>query len=137
MIRPVIEVEGLPDLLRTLRKVGDSGLRDAVKDANRQVARQVVDKALPNVPVRSGKLKRSVRALATQRDARVKAGGGPVPYGPAVHWGTGPRRGKRGPHNIEGRPFLYDAAQEVRQGREAERAYREALERVIKAAGLH
>lgn len=110
-----VEVEGLDELRRALRKLGDTELPKGLKQANKSAAQLVVDAALPHVPVGpTGRLKKSVRALASQREARVKAGGARVPYAAAVHWGTRARPGLRGPHNIARRPFIYEAAARVR-----------------------
>lgn len=100
-----VRVEGLDELRKVLRQVADKELQSALKDVHREAARVVVEKALPNVPVRSGRLKRSVRALASQRSGRAVAGSKPVPYAAAIHWGR-----KRG-GVIVGRPFLLNAAQ--------------------------
>lgn len=107
----VIRVEGLQEVRAALRRLGDHDLQVALKRANKAAAERVVRDALPNVPVRSGALRASVRALGSQSAGRALAGGARVPYGPAVHWGTGPRPGRKGPHNIRRRPFLLDAAQ--------------------------
>lgn len=95
-------------LRRALRDIGDAGLKKELAAANRGASQVVVDRALPKVPVRSGRLKASVRALGGQTSATVKAGTAAVKYAAAIHWG----RKKRGV--IVGRPFLWDAAAEAR-----------------------
>lgn len=108
------------DLRRALREIGDSGLKKTLREANKSAAEVVVEKALPKVPVRSGRLRRSVKALAGQKDAKVKAGTKAVPYAAAIHWGrkrgnVGTPPGNRlGGNVIPGRPFLWDAAQQAR-----------------------
>lgn len=109
-----VEVEGLRELGAAVRRLKDRDLSEAVKRANKNAAEKVVERALPNVPVRQGNLRASVKALGTQRSGKAKAGKKTVPYAAAVHWGTGPRPGQRGPHNIARRPFLWDAAQLLR-----------------------
>lgn len=112
-----VKVEGVTELARQLRRAG-AGTKDAVKDANRSAAEKVVRAALPNVPVRTGRLKASVRALASQKSGRAVAGKAAVPYAAAIHWGEGSgnvnfggggsvRRPNR---NIRGNPFLWEAA---------------------------
>lgn len=108
-----IEVAGAKELRTVLRQLGDRDLLKALRDANRVVSSLVVRDALPNVPVRTGRLRATVKALATQTSASGKAGSARAPYAAAVHWGTGPRPGQRGPHNITRRPFLFDAAGRV------------------------
>lgn len=112
MDEPVIKVEGLTELRRTLKRLGDDAAKQ-LREANLAAARTIVDSALPNVPVVSGRLRGSVKALASQTAARMKAGSAAVPYAAAVHWGTGPRPGLRGPHNIRRRAFLWDARERL------------------------
>lgn len=108
-VRPAIRVEGLDELRRNLRRVKDSELDDEMKSIHQALAREIVDKALPNVPVRSGRLKASVRSAGTKRDAVGRVGSASVPYAPIIHWGWPAR-------NITGRPFLREAAQQIERG---------------------
>lgn len=126
-----IRVEGLDELRKALRELGDAELRKALRLANKASAQLVVQEALPQVPVRSGKLKASVKAMAGERDARARAGGPTVPYAQAVHWGTGPRPGLRGPHNIARNPFLLNAAEAKRE--EVAEAYLIELDKILEA----
>jgi HK97 gp10 family phage protein len=131
-----VEVEGARELQARIRELGDAGLRKELRDANKSVAQIVVDAALPNVPVgKTGNLQRSVKASGTQTSAYGKAGSpARVPYAAAIHWGTGPRPGTRGPHNITGRPFLWDAADQTinRAVREYEDAIQDLLDKVVR-----
>lgn len=136
---PTFVVEGLDELRRAIRQVQDTGLRQSLTDTNRRLARTIVDRALPFVPVRTGRLKASVRGLGNQRGAIGKAGGARVPYAPAIHWGrsagninfrTG--RASRGQGRIDGRPFLWQAAQSVE--REVVDEYQDDLNRILDAA---
>lgn len=131
-----VEVEGAKELRARIRDFGDAELRKELREANKSVAQAVVDAALPNVPVgKTGNLKRWVRASATQTAAYGKAGSPAlVPYAAAIHWGTGPRPGTRGPHNITGRPFLWDAADQTinRAVREYEDMIQNLIEKVIR-----
>lgn len=111
-----IRVEGADQLRRALRYAADAGLKKQLAKANKDAAQLVVDRALPNVPVRSGRLRKSVRALGSQRSGRAVAGRSSVKYAAAIHWGR--KRGNvgrppgnyKGLNPIKGRPFLYDAA---------------------------
>lgn len=128
------QVEGLSELRRTLKQIADDAPK-ALREANLTASRRIVEVALPNVPVRTGRLKGTVKAMASATGARMKAGGTTaVPYAPAVHWGTGPRPGMRGPHNIRRRAFLWDAreklAGEVRD--EYERQLEALIDRVAR-----
>lgn len=98
------------ELQRELRRIGDQGLKQELAAANKEIAKAIVDKATPNVPVLSGRLQRSVRGLGNQSGAVGKAGNASVPYAAAIHWGR-----KRG-GVIVGRPFLKDAADAVERG---------------------
>lgn len=97
MARQVIRAEGLDELRRELRRVKDKELDAELKAIHRELATEITQLAEPNVPVRTGALKQTVRAAGTQRDAIGRAGTRSVPYAAVVHWKYGP-------------PFLRDAA---------------------------
>ncbi len=88
-------------------------LRDELKGANKAAAEIVRDEARRIVPVRSGRLQRSITAQASTASGRVKAGSAKrVPYAGPTHfgWPTRPNRSKRwrgGP--IKPNPWLYEA----------------------------
>jgi len=111
-----VQLEGLKELVRDLQGAEKKEIPKALRKANKRLAEKIVKLALPDVPVRSGRLKASVKALARPTAAMGKAGSpSRVPYAPGIHWGqkTMRRAGKRIPHLVRGRPFLYDAAQKV------------------------
>lgn len=128
-----IEVEGQLELRKALRKADDD-LPKELTAVHKKLAEMVVRDALPNVPVGpSGNLKKSVKSLASQTRAAAKAGTkSSVPYAPAVHWGTGPRSGLKGPHNIARRPFLWDALNRARK--DIEREFEEAMDDLMDEA---
>lgn len=97
-----IEVEGLHKLRRALVKLDDAA-RDDFKTAGFQAAEIVVDEAKRLVPVRSGKLGKTIRAHKVVSGAKVSAGRVRVPYAGPIHFGWARR-------NIRPNPFLYDAA---------------------------
>lgn len=82
-----IEIEGLNELVRSFKNTEDHGLRSALALANQNAAEIVVDAALPDVPFKSGALRRSVQATATARSGKAVAGARTVPYAAAIHWG--------------------------------------------------
>lgn len=136
MAKPVVGVEvDSAELRRALRYIGDAGLKKELRDANKSAAQVVVDRALPNVPVRTGKLRRSVRALGSQRDGRAVAGRAAVPYAAAIHWGRKvgnvgwPPNNRKGLNPIKGRPFLWDAAREHQA--EVVQQYEESFDRLL------
>lgn len=124
-----VEVENLKEVSAAIRRLGDADLKKQLREANKSVSQMIVDSALPEVPVRTGKLKQSVKASATATSAYGKAGSPVrVPYAAVIHWGVGDRAG-RGPHNIKARPFLWDAADRVTS--RALREYEDQLQKLI------
>jgi hypothetical protein len=107
---PSVEVEGARQLRASLKRAG-VGLDD-LKAAHAEVAKMVADRATRDAPVRTGRLAASVRPSGTQREALVRAGRASVPYAGVIHWGW-PSRG------IPARPFIADAAEELRDSWEA------------------
>lgn len=97
-----IEIEGLHKLRRALIKLDDAA-REDFKQAGYQAAEIVVDEAKRLVPVRSGRLGKTIRAHKVVSGAKVSAGRTTVPYAGAIHFGWARR-------NIRPNPFLYDAA---------------------------
>lgn len=97
----VYEVEGGRRLRATLRQAGDDlqGMRDAHRDASQIAA----NAAAALAPVRSGRLRATVRAAGTKTAGIIRAGFARVPYAGPVHWGW-PRR------NIPANTFLSDGA---------------------------
>lgn len=108
----MVEVRGLRELRRDFRKAGDD--MSDLKDLHKYIADDVAGTAKTKVPVRSGRLRNSIRGSGTKTAARVRAGNnrksGPtsVPYAAPIHFGWG-RRG------IKPQPFLYEALDDRRQ----------------------
>lgn len=127
--QPAIRIEGLREVRKQLSDFEDKVGTDMLRDAHKQLAIRVVAVAVPRVPVKTGALAASVRALGSVTAATGKAGGSKVPYAAAIHFGVGPRPGLPGPHNIRARPFLFDALNLV--GRSAADEYAERLRRLI------
>lgn len=132
-----VKVENLREVASQIRQTGDQDLKRQLREANKSVAEMVVRAALPNVPVRSGRLKASVRSTATQKAAYGRAGrANTVPYAAAIHWGEGAGNvgggsSARG-RNIAGRPFLWNAADQTinRAVREYEDKVQDLLDKV-------
>ena len=108
MLKPHIRVD-TKELRKELRKIDEPSMTAELKDTNKRAADIVIAAALPNVPVRTGRLKASVRSGGGLSGATVRAGTVKVPYAAAIHWG----RKKRGV--IVGRPFIYNAVQATRE----------------------
>ena len=85
MSKDSIRVSGLNRAIRALKDVGvpASEIAAAGKDA----AEIVAGEARTLVPVKTGKLKGSIRTATQQRKAIVRAGGARVPYANPIHWG--------------------------------------------------
>jgi hypothetical protein len=114
VLSTTVRIDGAAELRKALKYIGDDGLKKELREANRGAADVVAKQALPKVPVRSGNLRRTVKALATQRDGRVQAGSARVDYAAAIHWGRKVGNvwgGQMARNPIRGRPFLWDAAQ--------------------------
>lgn len=90
---------------------------DDLKIFHQDLAELVMARALTRVPVRSGRLRETIRASGTKTAGRVRAGFKRVPYAGPVHfgWATRPNasRGIRG-GPITPNPFLYEALDERR-----------------------
>ncbi len=114
MAKASVEVIGAREVRAALKRAEVLGTPAALRAASKAASNVVVQRALPNVPVRTGALKSTIRALGSQNNATVKAGTAKVDYAAAIHWGR--KRGnvwghKMGRNVIVGRPFLWDAAQ--------------------------
>jgi hypothetical protein len=118
-----VKIEGLNEVLRDLRRMKERDTLKAIRQANLDAAKKVAEGAKLEVPVRSGKLQRSIAARATQRAGSVKAGSPVrVPYAGPIHFGW-----LR--HHIRPNPFLYRAV-DKRIG-EVFEAYQRQIEKVI------
>jgi carbon monoxide dehydrogenase subunit G len=75
----------LNQAIRALKDIGvpASEIAAAGKDA----AEIVAGEARSLVPVKTGKLRGSIRTATQQRKAIVRAGGARVPYANPIHWG--------------------------------------------------
>ena len=110
-VRPQLELVGYRELRRDLRKLGDDAIA-GLKQINKEAADIVATAANPLVPVRTGRMKGTLRTSGTTRGGVVRMGRKAVPYAGPVHfgWPSRPDRAKGwrgGP--IEPNPFLYDA----------------------------
>jgi phage gpG-like protein len=111
-MQPVVRVEGAKELARALR-AANSAFPAQLRFAHEHAAEVVVDAALPNVPFRSGDLRRSTGGRGTERQGIAES---KTPYAAAIHWGRAvgnvgrPPGNLMGPNRIKGRPYLWDAA---------------------------
>jgi hypothetical protein len=84
-----------------------------LKAAHAQASQFVGAMAASRAPRQTGMLAASWRPSAAATQATIRFGGARVPYANAVHWGTGARPGKRGPHNIAPNPFVVNTAHDL------------------------
>ena len=96
-----IRVEGAKEFRSALRSIAPE-LRAEMRTVNLEAARVVLPVALARVPVRSGRLRSTIRVLASQRAGRVAAGKKLVPYAGPIHFGWPAR-------HIRPQPFLWNA----------------------------
>jgi HK97 gp10 family phage protein len=101
-----IKVINLKEVTKALRAIGVPN--DAVKEAGKQSGAAVIDEAQRLVPVRSGKLRDSIRLASNARGkVTIQAGNNRtsksgVPYANPIHWGWFKR-------NIKPQPFFVKA----------------------------
>jgi hypothetical protein len=128
-MKPALQIEGGRKLRRAFREVGDD--MSDLKELHKRLADDVADSAKRKVPVRSGRLQRSIRGSGTKTAARVRAGNnrksGPssVPYAGPIHFGWGAR-------GIRPQPFMYDALDDRREA--VVRAYDDQVREIIRKA---
>jgi HK97 gp10 family phage protein len=121
-----VKVRGFNQAVRALRAVGvpDSEIRDAGKDAGEIVANE----ARSLVPVRTGRLRDSIRVSRQLRKVTVAAGNNRksrsgVPYANPIHWGWFRR-------NIKPQPFFIKALNLTRE--DVWKKYYENMDKLIK-----
>lgn len=126
MAQPAVDVQGGRELRRKFKEAGDD-MAD-LKDLHQRLADDVAGTAKTKVPVRTGRLRNSIRGSGTKTAGRVRAGNnrksGPsaVPYAKAIHFGWGSR-------DIKSQPLIYDALDERRQ--EVIDAYNKEVRQIV------
>lgn len=101
-----IKVMNLRQITKALQAIGVPN--DAIKEAGKQSAESVIGEAQRIVPVRSGKLRDSIRLASNARGkVTIQAGNNRssksgVPYANPIHWGWFKR-------NIKPQPFFSKA----------------------------
>ncbi len=130
-----IKVQGMRELRRKISVL--DGNFDQLKDLHEDLAMMVAERSSQLAPIRTGRLRETIRASGTKTAGRVRAGFKRVPYAGPVHfgWATRPNYAKGwqgGP--IEPNPFLYDALDQ-RRG-EVFDAYFKGIKKIQRKAGL-
>lgn len=96
-----VHVVGLRELRQALRRLPPDFTVE-LKSLHADAARIVERNAASRAPVRTGRLRASIRSSGTQRTGVVRAGRKAVPYAGPIHWGWPAR-------NIRPQRFLTDA----------------------------
>jgi hypothetical protein len=134
-IGTTVEAEGMRELRKKLRRM-DNGM-DNLKGLHLDLAEIVANRAEALAPVRTGRLKQSIRPSGTQTAGRVRAGYKRVPWTGPVHFGWATRpdaaKGWRG-GPIHPNPFLYDALDE--RHNQVFKTYFEGIKKIQRKAGL-
>jgi len=118
--RTVYTVDGARRLRRQLKAAGVS-LQD-LKAAHKEIAERVVTEAQRRAPVRTGKLRNSLKPGGYAASAVVRAPGRTVPYANPIHWGWPSR-------HIRPNEFVLDAAES--QWGEINNMYLSAIEGIL------
>lgn len=108
MAGDIIRIEGLIEVQAKLRAM-DGESQKELRVLFNEVAEYVAVGARERAPVKTGKLRRSIRVLSQQRQAIVAGGSTQVPYFGFIDYGNVRHggRGKVGPGDSQRRPFLY------------------------------
>jgi len=107
---------------KELEAVGDEA-NDDLKKANLEGVEQVLAEALRRVPVRSGKLKATIKGSASKVRGTIRAGTkAKTIYAWPIHFGWAAR-------NITPNPFLYEALDDRRD--EVKEAYETQIAAII------
>ena len=125
MARPIIEVKGIKETVRTLEKFGVDA--SDLKTAFQRIGTMVANEAKILAPKQSGALEASIRASKTKNKAAIRAGSAKVPYAGVIHYGWPA-------HNIEAHPFLTTAVEH--QGPAAVRMMDDELHGLIRKYDL-
>jgi hypothetical protein len=136
MSSAAIRIDGLAEFARNLGKL-DRELPKALRIAMNQAADLVVADARPNVPKRTGRAAKTIRAASTRTAVRVTEGGKRAPYMPWLDYGgkVGRNKSVRRPFIKEGR-YLYPAYFRLRDSGKIQEVLAGALIDVAAQAGV-
>lgn len=100
-VKAAVDVKGLRKFNKLLAEAPEE-LQEEMKAANKRIADLIADRAQVRAPIKTGKLRKSIRASSTFRMGSVKAGSKKVPYAKPIHFGWKSR-------GIPPRKFMYQA----------------------------
>jgi hypothetical protein len=127
-----IRVLGLRETIKQLEALGAD--KTEIVDANYRAAETLRKAALPNVPVRTGKLKASLRSSKAKGYAQVMLGNARVLYANPIHWGWFYDKEWFIQKNIKPKLFLYRALGVTKD--EIVREYNQDMQNLINKYGL-
>jgi HK97 gp10 family phage protein len=118
-----VKVTGLNQAIRSVRELGVPD--QEIKDAGSRAGELVANEARSLTPVRTGKLRDSIRVTKTLRKVSISAGNNRssksgVPYANPIHWGWFKR-------NIKPQPFFVKAL-----GLTRDQVYRQYFDNIAK-----
>ncbi len=128
MARAHIEVHGLREARRALRKAGDDIGREMLREANRATGEAVLPYARYNVNSKTGATAASGRASSSLTAVIIRFGGARAPGAGPTHYGT-PKGRTRPPRNIKGNPWATDAIAE--RARHIRRIYAREAQKIL------
>tara|TARA_R110000765_G_scaffold386368_1_gene478434 strand:+ start:132 stop:542 length:411 start_codon:yes stop_codon:yes gene_type:complete len=130
-----VKTQGMRELRKNLSMLDDDF--EDLKELHLDLAEMVAERAASLAPVRTGRLKETIRASGTKTAGRVRAGFKRVPWTGPVHFGWATRpdaaKGWRG-GPIHPNPFLYDALDQRRN--QVFNAYFQGVKKIQRKAGL-
>jgi hypothetical protein len=108
-----IKVVGLNQAIRALRAIGVPSKE--IGQASFEAGELVAGRARTLVPVKTGKLRASIKTSKLSRKVEVKAGNDRnIPYANPIHWGWNYDRVNLQAKNIRPRPFFTNALSTTR-----------------------
>ena len=123
-----IKVVGLNEAVRTLRYLGVPSKE--VGQASFDAGEIVANRARTLVPVRTGKLRSSIKTFRERNKVKVRAGNEKsVKYANPIHWGWNYDKVHMQPKNIRPRPFFTNALSTTRQ--QVYKTYVDGLEALL------
>lgn len=136
VVSETVAVEGLRELMRDLRRLDRESAKE-LRLALKTAGSEAVDEIRRRMPARTGRMRSSVRALASAQGVTLKAGGRRAPYERWMDFGgvlkpSGRRRGYRRRPVVQGGRYVYPgvAAARARVTRRLERTLAEHVERI-------
>jgi len=124
-----VKVVGLNQAVRALRAIGVPSAE--IGKASQESGEIVASRARTLVPVKTGKLRASIKTARQSKKIIVKAGNDKnVPYANPIHWGWNYDSVNLKPKNIRPRPFFTNALRTTRD--QVYQSFFDSMERLLK-----